>query len=924
MKKLFIFLFFIYTSFFCFSQKKFPDAEHYEEYTLENGMHIFVLEDFSSATVRIEYAVQAGFSSQTTSDTGFFTLYSRLFKKNTDKELGNTELFAECGSDSSTYRINVPPTLVKNTLTAISQNAFSPSFSDQLIKEELSALKTEIMQYAYTPAAFINAGIDSRVFSSAPWKQDSGIYPALFAKISPAQARNIISKISRFWYAPQNSTLFISGGIAKKDALRLAEQTFGIYPRAINPGKNQVSAAGGKQRKFVIHDPQLSEELTQVVIQYTSFSFYKSDLAAAVLNQPESSIKQALCSEKLLNIRDGEYIHAAAVHKNGNSRLIIQSLMERNSHSPAEQSDIFAKKLIEGAALTQEQEFFYAKKYLTSEFLNQTSDSESFMSFLSKFWAIESLSKNPTEETSLSLAENALRQPEIIMNENTSGIADLYANETPFIFVIVNTRTYNKYRTSFARSGYEQITQKNSSWYMQNLQQNASKQIKEESELSEQNYFNAETTCNQFIEYAQKNIETFSLKNNIPVCLKTNLNSTGCVIVLAIKGGKLADDKKPGFQTVMTKSIASNIEREIFAYAQNSLLDSLPQISTKSENSQTFIIVECSSEDAGTCAKAIGDALIFGELVPSDADGHVYSIQTEKRLYDASPVNQMYFRGIKYLYDDISYRNIFDSENSILTDTKYTDLLAAYPAFLNADRYKIIVTGNFNRQAILNSLKDSIELLSAQKNTVSTLNPPVPDFPAKSKRINLKIRHLFYTDVKAEEAGPMPTVLVPTKEFLDPVQYWIKSPEPETKEFILFKALLLRLRELPECAGKVRVLMPDKEIHAAAITFLDIQKTSYADKIFKDSVEYLKNSLKDSDQSEEYELIKASWIKNVLSETKNNRGTALIIANGTEFDSYLKEYKTIINATKEEIYETAEKYLPAESFLRIYSADSKK
>ncbi|MBQ1628240.1 MAG: hypothetical protein II098_03660 [Treponema sp.] len=923
MKKLFICLLFIYSVFFCFSQKKFPDKDHYEEYTLENGMHIFVLEDFSSATVRIEYAVQAGFSSQTAADTGFFTLYSRLFKKNTDKELGNTTILAECGSDSSSYKINIPPTLVKKTLTVISQNAFSPSFSDQLIREELSALKTEIMQYAYTPAAFINAGIDSRVFSAAPWKQDSGIYPAIFAKISPEQARNIIAKISRFWYTPQNSALFISGGISRQDALHLAELTFGIHPHAINPKKSQISAAGGKQRKFVIHDPQLSDELTQIVIQYTSFPFYKSDLAAAVLNQPESSIKNSLCSEDVLNIRDGEYIHAAAVHMNGNSRLIIQSLMEKNGHSPAEQSNIFIKKLIEGASLTQEQEFFIAKKYLTSEFLAQTSNSESFMSFLAKFWAIDNLSKNSAEETSLPLAEYALMQPELITNEDTSGIADLYATEKPFIFVIVSTRTYNKYKTSFARSGYEQITQKNSSWYMQNLQQNASRQLKEESEISDQN-FNAEITCNQFIEYAQKNIETVTLKNKIPVCLKTNQNSTGCTIVVAINGGKLADGKKSGFQSVMTKSIASNIERELFKCAQNSILESLPKISTKSENSQTFIIVECSSEDAGTCAKTIGNALIFGELVPSDADGHVYSIQTEKRLYDANPVNQMYFRGIKYLYDNISYRNIFDSENSILTDTKYTDLLAAYPAFLNADRYKIVVSGNFNRQVILTSLKDSIELLSSQKNTGANPIPPVPDFPSKSKRINLKIRHLFYTDVKAEEAGPMPAVLVPTKEFLDPVQYWIKSPEPETKEFILFNALLLRLKELPECAGKVRVLLPCKEIHAAAITFLNVQKTSYADEAYKNSVDYLKDNLKNSVQSEECELIKSAWIQNVLEETKSNRGTALIIAAGTEFDSYIKEYKCLMNATKEEIRETAEKYLPSEAFLRIYSADSKK
>ena len=51
----------------------FPPAS-YSEYTLENGTSVFVLEDFSSATIHIEYAVKAGISSQNKDTTGFFTL----------------------------------------------------------------------------------------------------------------------------------------------------------------------------------------------------------------------------------------------------------------------------------------------------------------------------------------------------------------------------------------------------------------------------------------------------------------------------------------------------------------------------------------------------------------------------------------------------------------------------------------------------------------------------------------------------------------------------------------------------------------------------------------------------------------------------------------------------------------------------------
>lgn len=927
MKKIAIFtviLFFISTF---FMHAEFPDKNLYSEYTLENGMKLFIMEDYSCATVRVEYAVQAGFSSQSADNTGFFELYARLLKRSISEELGTGDLQAECSSDSSSYMINASPFQIERIFQVIAKNAYSAAFSDRLITEELSGLKTEIMQYAYTPAAFINAGIDSKVFSAAPWKQDSGIYPALFAKTTPAQARNTLSRISRFWYTPQNSALFVSGGISKENVLRLAKQSFDLYPRSLNSLKIQGTAAGAKQRKFVIHDSQLSEDLTQIVIQYTSLPFYKTDLLAAALNQNDSTVKKTLCAQKALNIRDPEYIHAAAVHKNGTSRLIIQALLEKNSESPAAQADLFVKKLSEAAALMEEPEYQRAKAVLYKDFQEQTSTSQNLMSFLSKFWSIESLSKNQAQEAESSMLENLLFQSTRILSEPTADISSYLEKEKPFVFILISTKLFNRFKTTITKGGFEQLTQKNSFWYLQALQKNALAQIKEEADSKTSSDFDASKTAADYIEKIRSNTQVITLKNGIEACLTQNKNSTGAVIIISIKGGKLAEGKKAGFQSVMTKSIASNISHELAGYMQQELLESFPKIQTESWNTETHIIISCSTEDAVICAKAAGDAVIFREIIPADADAHVYSIQTEKRLSDASAVNQMYFRGIKYLYDDITIRNIFDSENSILTDTKYTDLLAAYPEFLNANRYKISVTGDFQPEPLIKALKESFELLQPQ-GSISSPTVLIPDFPAKSKRINLKIRHFFYTDTKAEDAGPMPAVLVPTKEFLDPVQYWIHSPEPGTEEFTLFNALLLRIKDLPESKGLVRILLPSAEVNAAAITILDVKKTSAADETYRKLTESVKLQLSASENPDEgtseAAAIKSSWIKYFLSATKDNKGTGLLISGGKKFDSYLNEYETLVHADKDAFLKTAEAYLPSEAPIRIYSSDSKK
>ena len=54
------------------------------------------------------------------------------------------------------------------------------------------------------------------------------------------------------------------------------------------------------------------------------------------------------------------------------------------------------------------------------------------------------------------------------------------------------------------------------------------------------------------------------------------------------------------------------------------------------------------------------------------------------------------------------------------------------------------------------------KLLSKKKEGGVLHLPKTPDFP-ENRSISVKLRHLFYTDVKAEHAGPMPAMLVPTR-----------------------------------------------------------------------------------------------------------------------------------------------------------------
>lgn len=928
MKKIILAIFLAFSA-FLYAESNFLNEYNYAEYTLENGMQIFVLEDFSSAPVQVDFSVHAGISAQNPATTGFFPLYTRLFKYGAEKNSFLQNLTSECSADSSNYRISVSQELVPSTFEILARCAFSPFFAEKDILREYSVLKNEIMQYAPTPAAFINTAIDSRIFSETPWKLDSGIYPQIFTKSTAAEIRSILSRIGKFWYTPQNSAVFVSGPVKKEEIYSLAEKTFGSYKPAASFALPEKVTATGKTRKFIMHDLQFSEDMTQIVIEYTGLNFNQASLAAVAYNADSSTLKKSLCAEHILNIRGPEYINVSSTRHNGCARLIFQTLLEQNLRSPVEQAETFIEAIKKSPETTDSSEYQAAKKILHDNFRETTANSTNFINSLAYFWAIDPLLPG-NDEKEILLAQKLLSQPEKITSTDENSLKTSFENETPFIFVLVNTKNFKKYKSDYKRLGYEEINSKNGSWFTQELYKNALKEISAEKKEIEQQKAESESARNIFLEENRNSLKTIELSNGIPVTVKTNRMTNGVSILVSIDGGSLADKNKPGFQNVMANAIASNIRKEIIKYKTQQIISGNPAVYAETSFSDSKIIVECAKEDISLCIRSISDALIFGEITPAEADSYVYSAQTQKRLSGASPLNQMTFRAIKYFYDSNFIRNIFDTEKEILQKTSYNDILAEYPKFLDASLYSIVIAGNTDSEAVRYILEESLGILAAQTTRNDSRRKesvPKPDFPAKTRKINLKIRHLFYTDVKAEDAGPMPAVLVPTKNFADPVQYWFKAPEADSEEAVIFDALILRLSEnLNNAGAETKIFLPAKDFRCGGITFLNVEHTNYIEETYKKTLSEFVKKLENSEPSVfEAERTKNAWILSRLSASKTNTGTARIISSSkTDEKNYLDEYEILERAGSKDFLRALNEYFPQEPLLQIFSSDSKK
>ena len=910
-----------------------------QEYTLENGMQVFLLEDPSDAQVHIEFSCRAGFSSQTQSTCGFFKLYTRLIKA-ANPAISFSDV--QCNADSSRYFIEASPSQVNDLLFRLSEALFSPDFSDEILKSELNALKKEVSDNADTMSVYINAAIDSRVFSEAPWKHDSGIYPPVFKKTTEKTARSVIKQISEQWYTPKNSAIFISGNINSERTLLMLRNSFGRFYSSFRTPVEKPASPVNRQRKYVMHSNDISSDLTQLVIQYTMLDMEECDLLALALGYEGSIFKQQVLSFDELNIPGDEYINVSAAHKKESSRLIIQTLLQPPENKKAaaatnsfKQAELFLQQLALIPRLLQPEEFEYAKNQLEYS-LNRTANVPSdLMENLSSFWALQPYyngKETDYEGFDSPTARLLMERPDRLRSKALSESLLALESEVPFIFVIINSKDYKANKKAYTAAGFEEINEKNASWYVQAM----FKELRSENEpQAEGRLYIAEETSddNSYYEKNRDSISQTVLSNGIPLYTKQNNLSAQTSLLLSLKGGKYNSYDDNGFEEVMVNLLAGLIQKKLISGQEEGLITGATYVSSKTSISSSQIIIEFDKEDSIAVCHLISDAIIYGEIAPADADRAVSSRKYRKRLENGTASNQLFGQMIGAVYGKGPLYNIYEAEKEILLDTDYTKILAAYPALLDASRYTLIASGNLDEN-LAQILNESLGLLT--KTDAEVRDPADEKAVTSGRDLIFPVQHTFLTDIPAELAGPQPAVLIPTTEFLDPVIYAGEAPLPGTKEAALYNALLSYLGTMLSKSNPVTVQLPNRAIRLGSLTVQNVAHTREMDAQYKNAIQSLAEDLNRLQANDTIvRAIKTNWIQKEMTETGSNTGTALLLQKGLELLPsgtasktsgalwYLEEYNWIQKAGAQDFLEILS-WFPVRSQIRVYSSDSKK
>ena len=936
--------------------------ENFTQAVLSNGMALFICEDFSAPTVTIEYTARAGFSCQTAATAGFAPLYARLFKTaglySAKGEWLLEDLQSECLADCSSHAIDASPSQTEEIFRELSFCAFAPIFSDGELGKALAEQKEAAAQNAFSAEGFINSAIDSRVFSAAPWKRDSGIHPALFNQQSLSEARAALSEMSKRFYSPQNSALFVTGAVTKEKALFIAEKTFGSFsPTAVFPQKESLAEQGEEDKKFVLSDPELSPDMAQAVVEWTSLSMEEADIAAAILNERSSRLKAALTEEEALNIRGSDYINAEAAHINACSRLIVQALLEKGEKSINyfDKSALFEKILLEEAADFTQEEFERAKNFLLLDFELAAKSPRRFMKLLSQFWAVDGMAKKSYDQSGASgdassLAQRFLARKERLMAQDMETLKFSLANEDPYLFILLNSKAYAPLSAAFEKSGWKSVTQKNASWHSQKMYAAIKESIKKSKEAqgAEADKIEPRIYDKNFVEKAKLSAKSFELSNSMRVHTKTNSQSATSAVCLYIKGGEAQSaQSQPGLEAILTSALLTNVQKAAQKKAEDGLMGPAFFGSALTSDTSGLVALECLKGDEEAALECFFDALVFGDLVPAEFDRALMGRKSEQIIKSGAMPRQLWNHAIKAFYKSPLYRALNSGSQEILKNVPYSLALESYAKLLDAGRLEIIAVGNFNAQGLAESAEKLFGSLDARWQEKEIFCEA--KIPAKNSQ-RVKINHTFLTDVSADKAGPRPAVLVPTTDFADPAQYWFCAPKDE-KEAALFDALMARLcaickkifEETPRYQ-KMTARLEEKSplVSFGVITIFNVQYISDADAAMQKALEKLKEEIfEGTGQGGDFlaqnpaalDGIKNLWLKSAYENADQNLEAAKAIAKMLDSARAKSEaldlqsalvagYESVTQASAADFAELYKKSF--EKFFKFYSADAKK
>jgi zinc protease len=265
-----------------------------------------------------------------------------------------------------------------------------------------------------------------------------------------------------------------------------------------------------------------------------------------------------------------------------------------------------------------------------------------------------------------------------------------------------------------------------------------------------------------------------------------------------------------------------------------------------------------------------------------------------------------------------------------------------YTSLINASRLSIIVTGNsgisLDDENGISLLKNNLNNYFGNIKQLPFEKQILPDAQFTQMTQVSRLKRIFTTNIKAEDAGPRPEKLIPTTEFFDPALLILQSPKKIDENYYLYSLSMRGFEKFLKDDADSNKHFSDLEIiyfeetdGFVAFQFYEVKNSTELYKfIEKKFVEYSKQIEKTS--TEEFSVLKTYWTSKEISQTNTSENLAKKIWSAKKLDLptlfHINQYEKISNLSlenyKNEFSTKLSSYFEEVKPYWIFSADTKR
>ncbi|MBQ1927229.1 MAG: insulinase family protein [Proteobacteria bacterium] len=217
----------------------------FDQFTLENGLKVFLLQDNSLPIIAVNLWFDVGSKNEAPGRTGFAHLFEHLMFMGTDK-VPNIDLLLESGGGSNnastredvTNYYTVAPENMLETVLFIEADRFA-HLADAMTQEKLDKQRDVVLNER-------RESYENQPYGKVWLEMPALLYPdthpyghPVIGSVEDIQAATLENVIDFFntYYVPANATLVVGGDFDKDKARALVEKYFGAIPKKPKPAE---------------------------------------------------------------------------------------------------------------------------------------------------------------------------------------------------------------------------------------------------------------------------------------------------------------------------------------------------------------------------------------------------------------------------------------------------------------------------------------------------------------------------------------------------------------------------------------------------------------------------------------------------------------------------------------------------------------